>query len=619
MTLDYWPIFVILAIAWIVPIVLSALEISRVPAVIVEIIAGVIIGPDVLGIVEGNEPNLGFLANTGFLFLIFLSGLAIDVDKIISSFPRKKIRSIDLVSNTFLLSFLLYLGGLILALPAAYVVNALYGIDLYFMLIAIASIALSIIVPIIKNDGEINKKFGQVLLQTGAISTISTILLIAIYSGAKRNGFQFELLLFLLIFVVFFAAYKIGNQLVKIRSFKKLLYQLDHAASQIRIRGSIAILLLFIVIASWVNTEQVLGAFIAGILLSIYLSKQRSSLLFKLDGMGYGFFIPLFFIMVGVKLDLDSLNNFQKSLPLIGVILLAFYSTQLIPALLMTKLFGVKKAMAAGVLLTSRLGMTIAVCQIGMALELIGPATNTAIVVAAICTTLLSPTIYGFLNRAIDHFYSIYIVGGGTVGAELANRLKLHSVPHLVIELNKARCENLKSMGLEVKNADGEALATYLSLKIRPTDTIVLLTQSEKRNVKVAKMLKNELEHTKMITSTLRPDHLQDEQVPEEVQVVNVQEVVAAQIENEILRPTTVHALTDSFGTYSVEEVKVTKKEVHRKLVKDFPFPTSGSLIVIRREQEVFIPHGDTHILNGDIVTVIGNTQALQEFRSILE
>ena len=161
MELNYFPLFVLLTIAWLVPMTLSWLEISKIPSVIVEIIMGVIIGPFVLGLVAGNEPSLYFLSYTGFLFLIFLSGLALDIEKIVSSFPRGKMKIIDIVSNTFLVATLIYFGTLAASVPAAFLLHAFFGVDIIFMIIILPSVALSIVVPIIKNDGELSRKFGQ--------------------------------------------------------------------------------------------------------------------------------------------------------------------------------------------------------------------------------------------------------------------------------------------------------------------------------------------------------------------------------------------------------------------------------------------------------------------------
>ena len=619
MQFDYWPLFVIFAIAWIVPMILSALSISRVPSVIIEIVMGVIIGPHVLAIVTGNEQYLNFLSDTGFLLLIFLSGLALDIDQIRSSFPRKGFKVSQALNNTFVAACAIYFGSILISYPIVELINLKYDIDEVFLIILLPSVALSIVVPVIKHDGEINEKYGQILLQVGAIATIMTILLIAIYSGILKNGFEFELLLFLLIFVLFYAAYQIGRRLIRVNSFRKILYQLDHAASQIRIRGSVAIMFLFVAVAVSINTEPVLGAFFAGTLLSIFLSKKRSSLIFKLDGMSYGFFIPIFFIVVGVNLDLESLKDFGKSAVFIMILLSALYFIQIIPTLIITKYFGFRKTLAGGILLTSRMGMAIAMGQIGLSLNLIDTAANTAIVVTAIITSMLSPLLYSGMKEDSDHHYSIYIIGGGIIGSHLADRLKIHSVSHLVIDIDAGKCDELNHRGIETMNADATSIKTYEKLNLRSQDTFVLLTESDERNAQIARLIEDEMRHKKVITITFDPEYFTSHMNLEDIELIGVQEVMAAQLENEILRPTTLHTLTDSFGDYVVEEIKVTKKAINRKHVKDIPFPPSGSLIVMRRDREVFIPHGDTLLLIGDIVTVIGNTKALEEFRRLLE
>ncbi|MTI19574.1 cation:proton antiporter, partial [Fulvivirga sp. RKSG066] len=431
---------------WAVPMILSWFEVSKVPTVIVEIIMGVIIGPSVLDLL-GDTPHLDFLSQTGFLFLIFLSGLALDIDKIISSLP-KKIRKVDMISNSFIVANIIYFGSLLLSWPASWVVSLFFEIDIIFFTILFPTVALSIIVPILKNDGELNRKFGQIILMVGAIATIMSIILISIYSGVLQKGFQTELLLFLVIFVVFFACYFVGKQLVKITLFKQIMYTLEHAASQIRIRGSIAILLFFIVIADVINTEPVLGAFFAGTLLSMFLAKERSALLFKLDGMGYGFFIPIFFIMVGVNLDLSAMGDFGQSVPFVLVLLAATFLTQMVPTYLVTSIFGIKKTTAAGLLLSSRMGLMIATAQIGISLGIIGPAANAAIVITAIISSVLSPFLYKFTSVSGQKQFKLFIIGGNKTAGLLGERLKMHGVDAVVITANQKSYKLFLDKGL---------------------------------------------------------------------------------------------------------------------------------------------------------------------------
>ncbi|MEQ8581283.1 MAG: cation:proton antiporter [Marinoscillum sp.] len=616
-TFNYWPLFVIFIIAWIVPLTLSWLEVSKVPSVIVEIVMGVIVGPYVLGLIEPS-PLMDFLAGTGFLFLIFLSGLEIDVPKMISSLPQGRIKMIDILSNSLLVALFIYFGSLLLSIPMAWLISQFADIDLMFYILLFPTVALSITVPILKSEGELTRKFGQIMLMEGAIATIMSIILISVYSGVLKNGFQVELLLFTVIFAVFILTYVVGSRLIKVRTFQKVLYTLEHAASQIRVRGTVALLLFFVLIAYLIDTELAMGAFFAGVLLSLFINKERSALIFKLDGMSYGFFIPIFFIMVGVQLDVSALSQFGESIPFVLTLVLGFFVTQVLPALILIKVFGLKKALAGGVLLTARMGLTIAAAQIGLSLQVITAADNAAIVAAAIFTSLLSPLAYKIFSREEDLYYSIYIFGGSKASLLLAERIKMHDIPCVTIVQNKAIIPDFEQKNLKIWAVDELNTSVFEKLDIRTPDLIIMLTESKKLNQELALHVKNVLNHSKII---LRKQSASHELVETEsdLKLIDIDELLASHVEDMIMRPETLASLSESFGMYRIEEIHLTKKDLHRKMVMEVAFPPSGSLVVLRRADEVFIPHGNTHLLLGDTLTVIGNSTALTEFRDILE
>ncbi len=615
--INYWPLFIILVIAWIVPLLHSWLEISKVPAVIVEIIMGVIIGPYVLDLVP-EEEYIDFLASTGFLFLIFLAGFEIDVNKILATLPVKKLKRIDFVSNTLLLALLIYTSSLLFAFPLGWILNRFFDVDLVFFALLMPTVALSIIVPILKADGELQQKFGQVLLMEGAIATIMSIILISLYSGVLKYGFKFELLLFSVIFLVFIVTYVVGSRLLRIRVFQRLLYRLEHAASQIRMRGTFALMLFFVIVANLINTELVMGAFFCGVLLSMFVSKERSALLFKLDGMSYGFFIPIFFIMVGVDLELSALASFSTSLPLIFGILVGFMITQVLPAIFMIKVFGFKKALAGGILLSSRLGLSIAYGQIGLSLGVISPADNAGIVTAAILASLLSPVIYYLFNDKKEQYHQITILGGSRASLYLAERFRLHSISCRTIIRKKNITPEFERKGIHFKYVDNINQELLNTLKIRSGELVVVLTESKKLDLKITGYLKNQLNHNKIITRKQSAVH-DLVGTDSAIKLIDNNEILASHVEDMIARPDAVSSLAVSFDNYRLEEIHITNGSVHRKLVKDIAFPQTGSLVIHRRGGEIFIPHGNTHLLIGDMVTVIGNNAALNQFRKILE
>ena len=198
--LDYYPLLLIFAIAWGVPLILSWLEIGKIPSVIVEIILGVMIGPFVLDWV-GETPYMEFLANTGFLFLIFLVGLEIDVNKITTPLSAFHFKLKSILSNTFMLAMGIYLGTLALSFPALWLIGRFHDINVVFYALLFPTVGISITVPILKSSGEIKRKFGQILLMQGSIANLLSILLISIYYGYVKNGLDFDLLLFNFIFI----------------------------------------------------------------------------------------------------------------------------------------------------------------------------------------------------------------------------------------------------------------------------------------------------------------------------------------------------------------------------------------------------------------------------------
>jgi Kef-type K+ transport system membrane component KefB len=615
--INYWPLFFIFIIAWIVPLLLSWMEVTKVPSVIVEIIMGVIIGPFVFDLIP-DEPYMDFLANTGFLFLIFLAGLEIDIMKIISTLPRRKVKIVDLFTNSLLLALIIYFGSLLLSLSFAWVMQQFLKIDIMFFALLLPTVALSIIVPILKSDGELKLKFGQILLMEGAIATIMSIILISLYSGILKHGFRFELLLFTVIFLVFILTYIVGRRIIRIKPFQKLLYKLEHAASQIRMRGTVALLLFFVIVAHLINTELVMGAFFSGALLSLFINRERSALLFKLDGMSYGFFIPIFFIMVGVNLDLSALIYIKSSLPFIFTLVAGFLITQIIPALIMVRVFGLKKALAGGILLTARLGLSIATAQIGLSLGVISTADNAGIVISSILVSLLSPMIYYLFISRKEQFHQICILGGSQASLYLAERFRMHSISCRTILQKKDIIPEFEKKDIHFQYVENLTTDVLDALKIRTAEMVVVLTESKNLNLELTRYLKNKLNHNKIITRKQSASH-EFLDPKSEIKLIDNNEIMANHVEDMIVRPDSVSSLAISFDNYRVEEILITRDNIDRKLVKDIAFPQTGSLVIQRRGGEIFIPHGNTHLLKGDIVTVIGNSSALIEFRKILE
>ena len=617
---NYFPLLIVILTAWIIPILLSVFKIEKVPSVIVEIIAGFIIG---YYLHQHFTPEaikaLDVLALSGFIFLMFLGGLEIDVDQLFASLPKKKISYSRFIKNPLLVGLVFFISSIVLSYIGTLALSNIVEIESkwYFSLIMVTT-SVGIILPVLKNRGEINGRFGQMIMVAAAIADIFSIVLFSFTAFILKNGFKPELLLIFGLFLTFFIFTRIGLRLSKKPRFKSIIYQLEHAASQIQVRGTLLIILIFVVLAQFIGEEIILlGAFLSGILLSIFLHKNRSIHLVKLDGIGYGFFIPIFFIMVGFHFDVSALKNLDNSIFLfIGLLIITLFLIKIIPSLLWSKLFGYKKAISGGFLMSSRLSLIIAASKIGLDLGIISPAINSCFILMAVVTCLFSPLIYNLLNPIDDlSAEKVIIVGGSSAGVLLARRLKIHGKKSILIENEKNRFLEMKSKGLSAHYGNGLRVDTYKELNLQPDNYVVVLTDSVKKDLAVCKLLKDYFHHEKIITKSY--SFALEQKLKElNVEFIDVTRVIAATIENLITRPATYHALIETFDNFSVEEIKIRNPHINGHAIKEIPFHKDGSLMLIRRGHQIFVPHGNTFLKSGDIVTVLGTNSAMENFRN---
>lgn len=616
---DYLPIFVIAAIAWAAPLLLSMLKVKKIPTVLIEIILGFVVVR--YFVIESSDDTiyiLEFLAQVGLIFLMFLSGLEIDVDKIIASFPRKKISISKFISNPLLVGLVYFIMALILAYASAYGISYLVDIPniWYFALIMVAT-SLGIVMPVLKERGDINSRYGQMIIIAASLSDFFGIVLFTITAFLIKSGFHYELLYIFGIFILFYLFYIIGQKVRHFSIIKKLVYQLSHAAAQIQVRGSIVLILVFVVIAQYIGGEVVyLGAFLSGLFLSTLLHKERSTILLKLDGMGFGFFIPFFFIMVGAQFDPDSLKEFDQSLIwFLLALLISLFALNVLPAILWRRIFGFRKSLAGGFLMASRLSLVIVASAIGLELGVITPGINAGFILLAVATCLLSPYLFNLIapDASLEGSKTI-LVGGNKIAVLLAKRLKMHGKKAVIIEKDQERADEIRSKGIYCIHGNGKDIQVYKDASLVSADFIVVETGSSRENYAICKMLKNELQHDHIITRSFT-SVFEDKMKMLEVTTVDLTGVLATTIESLILRPTTYHALLESFENFNVQEIVILNKEIDGMQVKEVPFHKDVILMMVKRDNSYYIPHGETYFKLGDVLHVFGTDSALENTR----
>ncbi len=373
----YFPLFAIAVFAFLIPILSDRIG---VPAVVGEIICGIIIGRSVLGIFSGEEEGIAFLASFGFIFLMFLVGMEID-------FSQVEVHGAKL----FVLGTLIFIITLAISMFLTHQMG--YG---FYMALVLSTSSVGLILPTIKEQGLLKSELGQTIIISAFVADFTTMLLLTVHTLYHEKGITWEMLLIALIFMLFFAVYYAGK--LAIWHYPERLskwFKSDHP-SEIGVRASFALLLVFVVLAEVVGVEAILGAFLAGVMLSL-LFRGGTVLEQKLYGIGYGFLIPIFFISVGMQFDLGALA--RGGIYLVPMLLLIAFVVKIVPSLLFLVRHSLKDSISAGVLLSSRLSLIIAVAAVGMKLDLITTAMGSAIILLAIITSISCPTIFKKMHQ----------------------------------------------------------------------------------------------------------------------------------------------------------------------------------------------------------------------------
>jgi Kef-type K+ transport system membrane component KefB len=360
-----------------------------VPGAVLEVIAGIIIGPSVLGWVH-VDAAVRVLSGLGLGMLLFLAGLEIDVGRLRGPLGR-------LAGMAFVVSAMV-------GLLCAYVLSlAGLGGEPLFLAIVLVSTSAGLLLPLLKDAHEEKTQFGQLVMTAAALAEVIPILLLSLFfSAASKTSAQraASLAIFLALLGV------IGLALARVRrlgGLERLLNRLDDKSAQLRVRATLTLALGFGVLAYRFGFASILGAFAAGLLVRmIDLEGHAPHPQFetKLQGIGFGFLIPIFFIATGAQFDLPALLGHPAALAGVPLFLLALLVVRGLPAVLYTRLTGRRRA-AAGLMQATTLTFVIVATQVGLATGHISTTTSASLLaVGLLSATLFPPAAMRLLARA---------------------------------------------------------------------------------------------------------------------------------------------------------------------------------------------------------------------------
>ena len=386
---EFTNVLIVAAAAFAAPLALGLVPSVRLPAVVLEIVLGIVLGPSVLGWSTVDEP-VQVMSLLGLAFLLLLAGLEVEFDRFRGT--------------------LLKLTGLGFAASLAIALVLAVGLDraglvsspLLIAIIAAAT-SLGVVIPVLKDAGEVSTKFGQVVLAGASIADIATVVLLSLFFSTHSSGLGAKLSL-LVSFAALAAA--IGLAVVGAERSMRLssaLLRLQDTTAQIRVRGAFVLLVGFVVLAEKFGLEAILGAFMAGAVLKLVDrddTMTHTHFRQKLAEAGFGIFVPFFFVASGLKFDGGALFESSSTLALVPTFVALLLSVRALPALLYRPLIEGRQVAAAGLLQATSLGFIVVATQIGMQLDLITKGTGAAFVAAGLVSVLVFPLAAVSLIRA---------------------------------------------------------------------------------------------------------------------------------------------------------------------------------------------------------------------------
>lgn len=611
--MEFFSLVIVVVAAFLTPIIVNRLNVTFLPVVVAEILMGIIIGNSFLGLVHKDE-MLNILSTLGFIFLMFLSGLEIDF----STFKKdtRKRQGIDKneknLPSHLQLALTVFSLIMVLSIILAFAFKWLGFVDdVLLMVIIISTISLGVVVPTLKEMNIMRTTIGQFILLVAVLADLFTMVLLTIYGGINgEGGGSIWLSAILIVFTAIF--YLLGSVFKRLNFMQRLM----GGTTQIGIRAIFALIILLVALAEGVGAEYILGAFLAGVVVS--LLKPDEEIIHTLDSFGYGFFIPIFFIMVGVDLDIPSLIKEPSLLIIIPILILSFIVSKLIPVLFIRRWFDTKTTIASAFLLTSTLSLVIAAAKIAEELKAITSEMSGILILSAIITCVFVPVVFKKLfpipdevNRKID----IALIG--------KNQLTIPIVQNLTSQLYNITLFYRKDLG-DQRNLPDNVTVIEISeyeesllerLGLFNQDIVVCSANDDGLNKMIAKLAKSHGVNRVIC-------RLENSGDDEELKTDGI-EVFSNFISNKIFlkglieTPNMLNILSNV--ETSLYEIEMLNYKYENILLRNFPF--GGDIIFVRivRNNESIVPHGDTQLRYKDRLIVTGSKEYVDELKSELE
>ncbi|MHC5522140.1 monovalent cation:proton antiporter family protein [Ligilactobacillus saerimneri] len=599
-------------VAFFVPLLLAKFKVSILPTSVAEILVGIILGKSCLNVIH-IDSSLAYLSTLGVIMLMFLSGLEIDFSlfkKNVDPSPLEQKRMAATPNTSPLLAASI---AYVLSVVTSFILAMLFKVSGLFTDVALATIlfatvSLGIVISLLKENELLSKKFGQAVLLFAIFGEVVPMLALTVYSSV-HSGRGGSLWLISLLFIL--AAFLFH----RFRRFFTFFDNINKSTTQLDIRLSFMVIIALVLTATGVGAENIFGAFVAGIvvkLLEPVKSTQR-----HLDAVGYGFLIPFFFILTGVKLDIPALMQSPTTLILIPLFFIAYVVAKLPAYFGFVRRFSKRNAAAASFLSGTTITLVLATLQVAEELHVISSQQSGAFMLAAILTCIFGPLVFNKLYRPeVEDMKKtqVSIIGANLVTVSAAQQL---SKEWYDVTLFTDRDKNYSTYNSQanVQKLASTDVQCLIDNEVFDTDILLLAHLDTSTNVKLATAAKEygvprvicRLENREPMDTT------ENALLAQGIEVFDAFDTNVGMTRSMVETPSMLRFIQQE--DFSIFEIEVTNAKYDGTDIKDLPGTDKLTISRIIRAGKTIAPHGNTRIRLYDHLLLTGDKNTARELQ----
>lgn len=372
---------IVLAVAAAIPLLLGLGPQVPLPGPVLEIVAGVVIGPSVLAWVHPDE-TIRALSVLGLSFLLFLAGFEVDIRR----FRGRTGRHVALALA----------GSIVLAAAAGVAFSAVGMRGGLLVAIALLATSLGLVVPVLADSGVLHQPVGVLTVACASAGEVAAVVALSVGVAGSHTPLAGRLLLLGLLVLLLGAVAAVVLGAKHIGRITALVDRLSDTSAQIRIRLTVLLVAGIALAAAALGFEAILGAFMAGVLIrTLDPDPERSHPRYpiKLEAVGFGLLIPVFFVTSGMTLDFTGLIEQPAALAGVPILLLALLLVRGAPAMVFRRELPRPQLLAASLLQATSLPFLLTVAQIGTEMGLLARTTAAALIAAGVASVLIFPPV----------------------------------------------------------------------------------------------------------------------------------------------------------------------------------------------------------------------------------